>query len=458
MDGSDPADKARFRPVVVVPTYNNAASLRDVLRRLSALSLPIIIVNDGSTDATAAILAEAQSHASPSHLTVLTHDLNRGKAAALRTAFDAAGDAGFTHAATVDSDGQLDPEEIPELLAAARDCPLALVLGQRDYSVDGLPRTRLAGWYTTSLGVWLETGILVRDTQCGLRVYPLRLFEVVRPGAARFGMESEIIARAVWAGCPIVEVPATCHYFSEGGVSHFRPWRDGVHQFLMHAKLTLRRLNPWPHQRLQPPAAPGTKGRIPLSEGAAGSPLRAAGRPVMRPRPFRPFRDMNPVVLWAQLRESRLHQLIVAGAFGIGMFLASLPLWILHMPLGLYAAARLRIHWLPVAFGTSLVWTPLHEALSRTGITLGHWLIRWRGPDWEEADAAGFAFASMFGRFPLEWILGGIIVAFLMNWITIGTLMLLFRVIPVRESNTLRKNSAPTNDDPLNEVRCEVGN
>jgi hypothetical protein len=417
-------DDQTFRPVIVAPSYNNARALPDVVRRVAKILLPVIIVNDGSTDETPRVLDDLQERYPSASITVVTHDRNRGKAAALRTAFATARASGFTHAATIDTDGQLEPEEIPNLLAAAQQCPWALVLGRRDYSVTGLPRMRLAGWYTTSLGVWLETGILVRDTQCGLRVYPLRLFDVVRAGASRFGMESEIIARAAWASCPIVEVPVTCHYSPDDGVSHFRPWRDGVHQFLMHAKLTLRRLVPWPHRRLDRTMA-----------DVSPLPTRAGGHPVKWPQGFDLARAVDPRVLWGQLRESRLRQLIVAGAVGIGTFMASLPLGVLHTPVGLYAAVRLRVHWLPVLLGTMLAWSPAHEPIRRTAITIGHWVLRWRGPAWHETGAATLDFLPLFTRFPLEWTFGGVVVGFICNWIVIAILMLVFRLIPVREVN-----------------------
>src|SRR5436309_1986351 len=106
-----------FSPVVIAPTYDNAATLRDVITRIVRRSLPVIVVNDGSTDATPEILAELRRDM---RVQVATHQRNFGKAAALRTGFALAGAAGYTHAVTIDTDGQLDPEEIPRLLDAAR--------------------------------------------------------------------------------------------------------------------------------------------------------------------------------------------------------------------------------------------------------------------------------------------------------------------------------------------------
>src|SRR5688572_10593593 len=125
-----------FNPVVVAPTYNNARTLRAVIDGVTSRRLRLIVVDDGSTDETPAIL---NSRAQDGQVTVLAHERNRGKAAALRTAFAAAADAGFTHAVSIDTDGQHDPAEIPKLLARARETPEALVLGLRDESAPGYP-------------------------------------------------------------------------------------------------------------------------------------------------------------------------------------------------------------------------------------------------------------------------------------------------------------------------------
>src|SRR5687767_3581022 len=108
-----------FSPVVITPTYNNCGTLAGVLGRVEALGLPMIVVDDGSTDSTAEVLREWAARRQDGPARVLTHARNRGKADALRTGFAAAAAAGHTHAVTIDTDGQLDPEEIPLLLAVA---------------------------------------------------------------------------------------------------------------------------------------------------------------------------------------------------------------------------------------------------------------------------------------------------------------------------------------------------
>src|SRR5258706_2683139 len=103
-----PMNDRGLRPVVIAPTYNNAGTLGEILGGLFALDLPVIIVNDGSTDDTAQILAQWNERRQASQVVILTHARNRGKAAALRTGFAAAADSGFTHAVTIDTDSQHD--------------------------------------------------------------------------------------------------------------------------------------------------------------------------------------------------------------------------------------------------------------------------------------------------------------------------------------------------------------
>jgi glycosyltransferase involved in cell wall biosynthesis len=222
---------------VVAPTYNNAGTLADVARRIAATGLPVIIVNDGSTDATAEILA-----APPDGVTVIEHDRTRGKAAALRTGFERARELAFTHAVTVDTDGQLDPEQIPELVAAARRDPRALVIGARDDTRSDYPGRSRLGRRLSNWCLRLSCGATVTDSQCGFRVYPLAV-TVLPCRSQHFGWETEIIARSVWAGHGIVNVPVRCRYFPAGErVSHLNPWRETLRAVGMHVRLTITRL------------------------------------------------------------------------------------------------------------------------------------------------------------------------------------------------------------------------
>jgi len=231
------ATAAAFSPVVVTPTYNNARTVIDVLTRVRATGLPLIVVNDGSTDATAGLLAEFVRQ-NCRDVTVVTHERNRGKAAALKTGFAAAAKAGFTHAVTIDTDGQLDPEQIPELLAAARDNPGALVVGCRDDGKADYPARSRLGRRISNAAIRWESGVRIGDSQCGFRVYPVGFVRTTCCRAPYFAFEAEIITRAGWAGRPVVEVPVNCRYLPPGQrVSHFKPVKDTLRGIATHLRL-----------------------------------------------------------------------------------------------------------------------------------------------------------------------------------------------------------------------------
>jgi glycosyltransferase involved in cell wall biosynthesis len=219
-----------------MPTYNNAGTLGSVLESVSASGLPIMVVNDGATDSTRAILEEWGR--SGSGVRVIHHDINRGKAGALRTGFAAAREAGYTHAATFDTDGQHQASDLPGLLALAEANPAALIIGVRDRMIQNYPWKNRLGRRVSNAAIRLESGARVTDCQSGLRVYPLDVVCTLPVAADRFGYEVEVITRMAWAGRPILETPIRCTY--EKGparVSHFKPVRDSWRALGLHARL-----------------------------------------------------------------------------------------------------------------------------------------------------------------------------------------------------------------------------
>jgi hypothetical protein len=227
---------AYFRPAVVAPTYNNAPMLLNVLNRLDPTGLPVFVIDDGSTDHTSSILALWES--APHNRYSRSHPRNRGKAAALRTGFDTARKLGFSHAISIDTDGQLAPEDVPRLVAAAAANPAALILGARDERVSQYPTRSRVGRRVSNLLIHWECGQHVPDSQCGLRVYPLHLVDAVECRAGHFGFETEIIVRCAWEGASLTSLPVSCKYFPIGQrISHFRPWRDSFRAVAMHVRL-----------------------------------------------------------------------------------------------------------------------------------------------------------------------------------------------------------------------------
>lgn len=214
----------------VIPTYNNARTVADIVRRTMAVCKDVIVVNDGSTDST---MHELQPFGDT--ITLISYSRNRGKGYALRRGLEAARKAGFHYAVTIDSDGQHSPEEIPTLIDAlpASGTPRpTLIVGSRWQDVgnaDNLPQGMPAGntFANRFSNFWflVQTGRRLPDTQTGFRVYPLRHLPCLSLLTYRYESELELLVLSAWRGVNIKPVPVSVSY-PDDRVSHFRPFRD----------------------------------------------------------------------------------------------------------------------------------------------------------------------------------------------------------------------------------------
>jgi len=415
-----------FSPAVIAPTYNNAQTLCDILDRLERLGYPLIVVNDGSTDATAEQLSTWTDHGRTVPVTVVTHARNRGKAAAMRSGFNTAKAAGHSHVATMDTDGQLDPEDIPALFRTAAEFRDAIVLGMRRRDIPDCPKSSHFAWWLTALGIFLETGCRVLDSQCGLRVYPLHVIELIRCRSSRYAFESEVITRALWAGCSLVPVPVTCRYLPlSQRVSHFKPWRDGMHSFFMHFALTVRQVIPWPKPRLDRNAGPG--GIIDQRATARESAKQPFG--------IRKWWNwIDPLAVWRQVRTDRFEQLLVAAALGIGAFVGNIPLGGWQILLAAYVAKRTHVHAIPVVATSLLCLSSVGEGLSKMAIGIGYLLLHFSLPDLDVLVPEHLPHWQRLALVPVAWPIGAIIVGFFCTWIVLPIFERLFRLIPVRKT------------------------
>jgi len=211
-----------MRVSAVVPAYEASRTIGGLVENLHAVwpaGGEILVVDDGSVDDTARAARAAGA-------CVLRHARNRGKGAALRTGLAGARYRGATHAVTLDADGQHPSREAARL--AVLDVPEnALVLGVRDLAAAGAPQAN-----QRSNGIsnyWLSgfTGLTLRDTQCGLRRYPIDATLALGGQAVGFGYEAEIVLRAAFAGLALVQVPVLTYYPPElARHSHFHVVRD----------------------------------------------------------------------------------------------------------------------------------------------------------------------------------------------------------------------------------------
>ncbi len=219
------AGRTLARACILVPSYQAGRTLEGVLCGLRSamptLADAIFVIDDGSTDDTAPVAKRAQCRR------LLSHGHNRGKGAALVTGLEAARADGFEMALTVDADGQHPPEEARRVLDAAED-PKALVLGVRQLAVAGAPRKNQISNGISNFFISRFAGRPLRDTQCGLRRYPVATSLELGARGEGYDFEAEVLLRAIWAGIEVIEQPVRVLY-PDDRTTHFRvvrdPWR-----------------------------------------------------------------------------------------------------------------------------------------------------------------------------------------------------------------------------------------
>ncbi|MDD5674430.1 MAG: glycosyltransferase family 2 protein [Chitinivibrionales bacterium] len=205
---------------VLVPAYRSEASLRLFLPRLLS-RLPaenICVVDDGSGDDTAAVCRGLG-------VRCLTHDVNRGKGAALATGFAHFVKCGRAWIITMDADGQHAPEDLPVFLDEIKRRPaMGLLIGRRARALGKMPLARIVSNTLTSLLLTLVTGRRILDSQCGYRAYATSLLQSITLTHRRFELESEVILKAAHLHFPICFVKVQTLYCSDQ--SHISPVKD----------------------------------------------------------------------------------------------------------------------------------------------------------------------------------------------------------------------------------------
>ena len=263
--------------IILIPTYNNAGTLADVVQRALRQGLPVLVVDDGSTDETASLLhslmerevtpsakkyddatgitslstditsIDATENASLSTninaestdrvgfpvasalslaegkptLSVITHEINQGKGVALKTGFQEAQRLGYQYVVTLDADGQHHPEDVPLLMAQKGE--KTLVVGSR--SIRGKDGGSSFANKFSNFWFTLYTWIKLPDTQTGYRLYPLKDLPSLKLLSARYEAELTLLVFSAWKGLKLVPVPVQVEY-PEDRVTHFRPGKD----------------------------------------------------------------------------------------------------------------------------------------------------------------------------------------------------------------------------------------
>ena len=233
---------ASLTHLVLIPSYNPGPRVVDTVRAARRQWNPVWVVVDGSTDDSPRQLQALA--AADDGLRVIALPGNRGKGAAVLEGITRAAAAGYTHALTMDSDGQHPASLIPAFMEASRNDPAAMVLGKPVFAADA-PALRINGRKVSNGWANLETLWMgIGDSLYGFRVYPIAPLARVMQASRwmrRFDFDPEAVVRLCWAGVRPVNIDAPVRYFraDEGGVSHFRYLRDNTLLTWMHARLFL---------------------------------------------------------------------------------------------------------------------------------------------------------------------------------------------------------------------------
>ncbi|WP_298032619.1 DUF2062 domain-containing protein [uncultured Alistipes sp.] len=228
--------------LAVIPTYNNEKTLARVIADVRRYCTDVLVVNDGSTDATAQILARTE-------VASVSYAPNRGKGYAIRRALRYAGEHGYRYMLTIDSDGQHFASDIPEFVREAAKTPDALLVGARNLHSDNMPGKNTFANKFSNFWFRIETGIRMEDTQSGFRLYPVQRMKGMKFITRRYEFEVEVLVRAAWRGIAVRNIPVNVFYPEKSErVSHFRPGKDFTRISILNTFLVLGALlfyYPW---------------------------------------------------------------------------------------------------------------------------------------------------------------------------------------------------------------------
>jgi glycosyltransferase involved in cell wall biosynthesis len=222
---------------IAIPAYDEARSIRSLVEAALPLCARVIVVDDGSTDGTS-----EQLRGLP--MTLLRHEVNRGKAASLRTAFQYALAQGARCVVTLDGDGQHDPRNAADLLDAWHRHPDRIVIGARLHDRSQFPPARYRANRFACFWISWAAGHPIADSQSGFRVYPAEVMRIglgKRVTASRFTFESEILIEAAHSGHTTMAVAIPGRYPANARPSHFRPVVDIAKIVVMVGGRLLRR-------------------------------------------------------------------------------------------------------------------------------------------------------------------------------------------------------------------------
>jgi glycosyltransferase involved in cell wall biosynthesis len=329
------------RTLAVIPVYNHRETLRAVTEKTLAEGLPVLVMDDGSTDGSLETVAD---------LPIERHRLpeNRGKGSAIREAALVAHKLGYQAILTIDADGQHEPADAGLLLDAAASTWPAIVIGARRMTTLNVPRSSVFGRDFSNFWVRLECGQTLPDTQSGYRLYPVEFLHRSRFLSRRYTFEIEVLVRGRWAGLPLLSVPVSVYYPpGDERISHFHKFKDNLRLSCLHTFLVTRSLLPWPHRRLY-------KNQV-----------NSESQPTI----------FHPVRYFKALSREHTSPRDLATAVWVGIFIGALPIIPFGIAMIVYACHKLHLNKLAAVGASNICCAPFVPFLC---VELGHYVLHGR--------------------------------------------------------------------------------
>lgn len=207
---------------IIIPAYNEAKSIADIVKSLKTYSLDVVVIDDGSVDNTADRAKEAGA-------IVLSHVKNEGKGRGLKTGFDYCLKFDYDAVITMDGDGQHRPEEAMNFIEKFKATNAALIIGNRMHNPKNMPIVRYLTNIFTSKVISKVTGSEIRDSQCGFRLIRMDILRGLRLVTNRYDLESELLLEIARMNCKIETVSISSIY--SGQISQINPLID-TYRFL----------------------------------------------------------------------------------------------------------------------------------------------------------------------------------------------------------------------------------
>jgi glycosyltransferase involved in cell wall biosynthesis len=347
-----------YKACILLPTYNNAETIAEVVKASLLETTHVLVVNDGSTDNTLNVLQGLP-------IQLITYERNRGKGYALRQGFSYAIQQGYDYVITIDTDGQHYPEDCKAFFEVLEKNPGSLLIGSRNLSHENVPGKSSFGNKFSNFWFKVETGKVMPDTQSGFRLYPVFRYKDSKFFTRKYEFEIEIIVRSSWMGIEILPVPIRVYYPKpEDRVSHFRPFKDFSRISVLNTVLVLIAFL------------------------------------YIKPRDLvlRPLREKG---IKRGLKELLFdpHETVFtrAASVGFGIFMGIVPIWGFQLLVGIPAAVAMRLNkTLFIVAANISIFPPIIWAASlATGKLLyrnPNWKIDFRQLHWEQVAQTGKEF------------------------------------------------------------------